>query len=323
MDSVEKQLEVQKIFHDTLDPIGRPLETYYLFDRGRANAYIELAKASGYECLELSERNPMNTSTIGTGLQILHAVNRGAKQIFVGLGGSAVNDGGIGMASVLGYSFLSENNDTILPLGKNLIEIQSIAGYFKFPDVKVFAVNDVDNPLYGPEGAAYTYGPQKGANADEVKYLDHGLRNLNEQSKIHLNKDYSQIPGAGAAGGSAYGLKTFCDAQFIGGVEFLFQISKLDQLMKSVNFDLIITGEGCIDQQSLKGKLINGLIKRSYAYPAKVVAICGKLELDKSEWRAMGLDYVTPIAQGVSKFESLRNAAFFTEEIVPQLFKNL
>ena len=320
LNAVEKQKDVRPVYHDTLDPIGRTIESKYLIDKSDNGAFIELAQASGYERLTKEERNPMNTTTIGTGLQILHAINRGVKKIYVGLGGSSTNDAGIGMASVLGYSFLNSIHDKVLPIGRNLMDIDTVAGHFNFPNVEIFAVNDVENPLFGENGAAFTYGPQKGANTDEVVHLDKGLRHLHEQVLIHMKSDHAQTPGSGAAGGSGYGLKVFCNAEFISGVDFLFQISSLDALLESEDFDLIITGEGCIDEQSLQGKLISGVIKKASDFRAKVIGICGKLKLEEAAYKSYGLDAALEIApEGTPVSESMANASSFIQKLVPAI----
>ena len=166
----------------------------------------------------------MNTSTFGTGIQIRHAIKEGAKTIYVGLGGSATNDGGIGIANVLGYTFSNASGKVLKPVGSNLSKIDSIESP-KAPEVLknivIYAVNDVNNPLFGENGAAHIYAKQKGAGVKEIAMLDDGLRQLDKTVQQQMGIKYADIPGAGAAGGTAYGLKTFANAQFISGIDFI------------------------------------------------------------------------------------------------------
>ena len=320
--AVKHQIEVSTIEHDTLDPIGRPIEAEYLFDRANATAYIEMAQASGFEKLSVVERNPMNTTTVGTGLQIMHAINKGARTLYIGLGGSATNDGGIGMASVLGYSFLDEENDPVLPVGRNLVRITSVKGEFVFPQVKIFAVNDVSNPLIGQNGAAYTYAKQKGASKMEVEQLDEGLRHLSKIVEINLKTNFSEISGSGSAGGSGYGLKSFFNAEFLSGIEFFLELAKIEQLLLTEKIDFIITGEGSIDEQSLKGKLISGIVNLARKHNVKVIAICGKLEIKEEDYKTLGLYYATPITEDhIDPSESMTNAAYYIENIPQKLIQ--
>nr|WP_273567212.1 glycerate kinase [Maribacter sp. Hal144] len=166
LNSIAANVLCENVFIDTVDPLGRKITSTYLLNKNDETAYIELAKASGLELLSLQERNAMVTSTYGTGLEIKDAIQKGATKIYVGLGGSATNDGGIGIANALGYDFQDESGVVLNPIGKNLSLIHAIKKNNQiFPaDVSVFAVNDVDNPLFGKRGAAYTYGAQKGQN---------------------------------------------------------------------------------------------------------------------------------------------------------------
>ena len=316
LDSIDHQLEVETIWHDSLDPIGRPIETTYLFDRSNNTAYIELAKASGLDCLSRPEQNPMTTTTIGTGMQILHAINKGAKTIYVGLGGSATNDGGIGLASVLGYRFLDENGTPILPIGKQLSSVRNIEGAFTYEKIKIKAINDVANPLYGPHGAAHTYAEQKGANSEEIKILDQGLVNLASVVEKYDQLEHHDFSGAGAAGGVGYGLKVFCNAEFISGTDFLFDLAKVEMLLSEEKIDVIITGEGRIDSQTMQGKLIQGILDLAKPKQIKVVAICGQLNLSTETYKDFGLHYATTIAKpGTSPEESIKNALQYIEEV--------
>ncbi|MBT8271870.1 MAG: glycerate kinase [Bacteroidia bacterium] len=316
LNAVKNQVSTETIYHDALDPIGRPVEVEYLLNSSGESAYIELAMASGLECLDSSERNPMFTTTVGTGLQILHAINKGARKVFIGLGGSATNDGGIGLAGALGYSFQDATGETLLPVGMNLERIESISGEFDFPHVQIIGVADVTNPLIGKTGAAFIYAPQKGASESEVNALDSGLLNLSNKAREQLGSDFSGRPGAGAAGGAGYGLMTFLNAQLVTGMDFFFELSQLERVIEEIGVDLIITGEGKLDNQSLNGKLISGLKSFAKKHDIPIMAICGQLGLTEPQYLEFGIDYVTEIAgPEVDVEDRIKNASRLIENI--------
>lgn len=281
--------DAEKVYCDTVDPLGRPHRAAYLIDAARKDAYIELARASGLELLKAAERNPMRTSTKGTGIQIAHAIEQGMNTIYLGIGGSATNDAATGIASALGFEFLDEIGNTLEPSGQALTLIDSVKKSNVADDISFYAINDVLNPLYGPEGAAFTYAKQKGASQTEIESLEEGLQNISRVMKNATGKDYAQLPGAGAAGGTAYGLKAFLGAQFISGVSFLLQLAKFKELIKSKSIYVILTGEGCIDSQTAYGKLVSGVALESRPLNVPVVAVCGKLNLNPEEVRSLGL----------------------------------
>ncbi|MDX1365665.1 MAG: glycerate kinase [Arenibacter latericius] len=326
LDAIEHYISVERVEVATIDPLGRPLKSYYLIDKKNNTAYIELANASGLELLAHAELNIMEASTLGTGIQIVDALNKGAKNIVVGLGGSATNDGGIGIAHALGFRFLDTKGNVLEPKGKNLIHIAQIAS----PDGSLWdniaftAVNDVTNPLSGPEGASYIYGPQKGANKEQVQALDEGLRNLAERAKETFGRDYAHIPGTGAAGGAAFGLKSFLNADFVSGIDFIFQLAELPEIFKNNRIDYIITGEGKIDAQTLRGKLIKGVMELGRKYQVPVIAVCGKLEVDTQEMKQHGLLEVLEIGKDASSVQySMDNAAELIENAIYNYFENL
>ncbi len=273
------------------DPLGRDIKTDYLWDNGKKTAYIELAKASGLQLLTLEERTPMHTSTYGTGLQMKHAIAKGAKKIYLGIGGSATNDGGTGIAAALGFSLFSEGQIVLRPSGKYLSQISRIVRpENNLKTVSFFAVNDVENPLYGEEGAAYIYAGQKGATPKEILTLDLALQNLDRVVKNDLNKYEAHIAGAGAAGGTAYGLKCFLNASFIGGTSFMLNLARFKKIITEEKIDVIITGEGRIDAQTAHGKFIFGLAQEAKILNVPVLGLCGKLELTPSQLKGIGLD---------------------------------
>ena len=280
------------------DPLGRTRVCTYLYNQEESAAYIELANASGMELLTNKERNPMETSTYGTGLQIKDAIEKGARTIYVGLGGSATNDGGIGIAHALGFIFLNDKGVALEPIGKNLIHVKEIdtSQVSSLLDkVSFFAVNDVTNPLFGSDGAAFIYAKQKGATSNAIVNLDKGLQNLHSVVEYQLGKDNALVPGAGAAGGTAFGLKTFLDAEFLHGTDFILKLSGIETVLKSETFDFIFTGEGKIDAQTLSGKLVQGVLDLGKRFGIPVIAVCGKLDVNVSSLKEIGITDVIEI----------------------------
>lgn len=274
------------------NPIGKPIQSYYLYSQEANSAFVELANASGMELLTPEERNPMLTSTFGTGLQIKDAVQKGIKNVYIGLGGSATNDAGIGIAQALGYSFLDENGKKLKATGASLSQIKSIDDtdvLEGLKQVKFFAINDVTNPLFGENGAAHVYAAQKGASEQMIEELDFGLKNLDRIVFKKYNFQNAKLPGSGAAGGVAYGLKTFLGANYFSGIDFVLELSGVNDLLSKERFDYLITGEGKIDEQTLNGKLIQGVLALGARENIPVIAVCGKLAIEKEELKNRGI----------------------------------
>lgn len=325
LDAISNNQTLQEINVDTVDPLMRSIIAPYLINRATNTAYVELAKASGLELLKDNERNVMKTTTYGTGVQIKDAIAKGATTIYLGLGGSATNDAGMGIAKALGYTFFDKNKKELEPIGRNLSQIFTIdkTNAFNAKQVSFYAVNDVDNPLFGTNGAAYVYGKQKGANEEVIKILDAGLFHLNELAVEQLNQKNAFVPGSGAAGGTAYGLKTFLRAEYINGVEFLLQLAEVSNLLETQKIDYIITGEGKIDSQTINGKLVKGVLELGQRYDIPVVAICGKLDIEKEELSQLGLEHVIQIYEPSKGMEySMKNASKAIEDLIFDFFKN-
>ena len=235
-------------------------------------AVIETASCAGLP-LAGENKDPMRATTLGVGEQIAHAAACGAERILLGLGGSATNDCGAGMASALGWIFKDKNGREFVPAGGTLTDICDILPPENRLDIPVTAACDVDNPLYGERGAAYVFAPQKGADAEAVKILDGGLKNISNLIKAKLGIDVSLIPGAGAAGGMGAGTIAFLGGDLKRGIDIILDITEFDK--KASECDLIITGEGRLDSQSVDGKVISGVAKRAAALGKKVITICG------------------------------------------------
>lgn len=325
LNAIAQYSEVERIKTTVADPLGRPMEAHYLWQGSGKTAFVEMAMASGLELLDASERNPMYTSTFGTGLQIKDALDRGARRICLGIGGSATNDGGIGVAAALGYRFLNEKGDAVSYTGEGLDQIDRISKpEHEYEGVEFIAVNDVNNPLYGEEGAAFVYGPQKGANPEEVLQLDAGLRRLEQVVKRDLGQDKAHVPGAGAAGGLAYGLSVFFDADFISGTDFIMDLAGLERRLTLERPDMIITGEGRIDSQSLSGKLIQGVLERGKLHGIPVLGVCGMLDIKESDLRAEGFKDVIEIRKPDKPLSyNMGHAAELLENAIREYFKVL
>lgn len=325
LDAIQNYISVDRVSVDTIDPLGRRIKAYYLYNATNNTAYVELAKASGVELLTNAELNVMETSTIGTGIQIMDAILKGAINIIIGLGGSATNDGGMGIAHVLGYRFYDAHGKELAPCGKNLVRTSKILKVEQnsiWEGISFTAVNDVTNPLYGEEGAAYVYAKQKGADSGQIEALDKGLRNLAYVVRKTMGEDVSLLPGTGAAGGTAYGLKTFFGAQFISGIDFLFQLAGIPKLLKETSIDCIITGEGKIDSQTLHGKLIKGVMDIGIQYHIPVIAVCGKLDVDKAEIESKGLQAVLEVMDVTKPLQySMDHAAELIEKTIFNYFE--
>ena len=235
-------------------------------------AVIEMATCAGFP-LAGENKNPEKATTFGVGELINHAVKNNAKKILLGLGGSATNDCGLGMASALGWIFTDENGAEFIPTGETMYKLRKIAKPENLIDIPVIAACDVDNPLYGENGAAYVFAPQKGADTDMVKRLDSGLRHTAEIINNELNIDVSEIKGAGAAGGMGAAAVAFLGAELKRGIDIILDAAEFDE--KAADADLIITGEGRLDFQSVNGKVISGIAKRAAMQNKKVIAICG------------------------------------------------
>ncbi len=250
---------------------GEKMTAEYLMLNDKT-AVIEMAACAGLP-LAGDNKNPEKATTYGVGELIIHAVNNGAKKILLGLGGSATNDCGLGMASALGYKFTDENGDAFIPTGKTMCNVKRIIKPENPIDIHITAACDVENPLYGENGAAYVFAPQKGADADTVKRLDNGLRHVSEIIKRDMNVSVYDKKGSGAAGGMGAGAVAFLGAELKKGIDILLDTADFER--KAADADWIITGEGRLDFQSVNGKVISGIAKRAAKHGKHVIAICG------------------------------------------------
>lgn len=294
---------VEKTVHD---PLGRRVKSFFGMMGDGRTAVIEMAAASGLPMLRQGERNPRITSTIGTGELILEAIGMGARRVIMGIGGSATNDGGRGMAEALGARFLgSDGRPLPEPGGAALHGLASIdiSGLDKrLSGVEFIVACDVDNPLTGPKGASAVYGPQKGATPSDVEYLDAALANYAHVVKRQLGRDVSEVPGAGAAGGLGAGLMTFCGATLRRGVEIVVEATGLTEKCKGA--DLVISGEGRTDFQTKFGKTPMGVAKAAKVHKIPVILISGSIAAGARDLYELGVEALFAIPSGPMTLES-------------------
>jgi glycerate kinase len=306
------------------DPLSRTIYSSWLLSGDGRTAFIEMAKASGLQLLEPPEYNCLLATTFGTGQLIGEAIRSGVEEIVIGIGGSATNDGGIGMAAALGIRFLDATGKELAPNGGNLERIVRIDLHKSRPwkGIRFRVASDVQNPLCGPEGASRIYAPQKGAGPEEVDRLEAGMLNYAAVLKRDLGIDLAGRPGAGAAGGLGAGCMAFLDAALVGGAELVFEYSGAEERVQEA--DMIITGEGKIDEQTLQGKLVAGIAALGKRYHKPVIAFCGQLAISVDNLRQLGIGAVYPILDGIITLEeAMRDAAALLEDKAWQVGKLL
>ncbi len=311
IDVVKYYLDGEKISIKVNNPFFKPVEAPYLYSEKSQIAYIEMAEASGLKLLNEEERDCSNATTFGTGELISDALNRGAKEIILGIGGSATNDGGMGMANALGFRFLDKDGEELKPIGSNLIVVAEIDDSKKHPkleDVKFKVACDVSNPFYGENGAAKIYAAQKGASQSEIESLDNGLRNFSKIIAETYEIDLQKMAGSGAAGGIGGGALVFLKGQLTSGIELIKELADFDNAITDA--DWIITGEGKLDIQTLSGKTIAGVISAASKKNIPVAALCGSVDVTEKEQDQLQLTYVTSIVRGVSNLQEAMDSSY-------------
>ena len=306
------------------DPLFRDVKTGYLLSGDGKTAFVEMSEASGYKLLAKAEMNCMHTTSLGTGQMILDAMEKGAGHIVLGIGGSATNDGGMGMATALGYRFLDGEGKELEPVGRNLAHVREIDRanvHVRIAKTKIQVACDVNNPLYGDEGAAKIYAPQKGASAEEVEFLDRGLENFAKVLHATFGVDAQNIPGAGAAGGMGAGAVVFLGAELTSGVDLVMEMANFDEVLQQA--DWIITGEGQLDGQTLSGKTINGVLQVAKARGIPVAAFCGSVNISIEAIQHIGLDYAVSILNQVGNLDEAKIKSYKNLELASYNFANL
>ncbi|HEY2144107.1 MAG TPA: glycerate kinase [Candidatus Udaeobacter sp.] len=316
------------------DPLGREIDARYGWIASEKIAVMEMSEAAGMKRLAANELNPDLATTYGVGEMILDAASRGASEIIIGLGGSATNDGGFGMARALGFRFFSDANELIGDMSRlrDLTKIKApvAAGVSPAnartqparlpPQLRIIAAADVRNPLLGENGATRVFGPQKGVRENEIDILEGALAKLADVIGKEFGFDYRNEPGAGAAGGLGFGLMSFCGAKVRPGFDVVAEVVDLEGKIKDA--DIVITGEGSLDRQTLEGKTPFGVARLARKFGKRVFAIVGRATKDQ-EVREL-FDAVYENARpGMSQQENMNRAAELLRENARELAKTL
>ena len=318
-------LNGQVVEVDVSNPFFEPIKANYLYAEASKTAFIEMAEASGLKLLKRKDFDCKNATTLGTGDMILDALNKGARTIILGIGGSATNDCGIGMATALGYRFLDEKGKEVVPTGFNLLNITSIDATNVHPNISEVNFKiacDVTNPLYGEDGAAYIYATQKGAKARDIILLDDGLKSFAKILQSIFGVDAQSIQGAGAAGGMGIASKVFLNGTLERGIELIKDLAQFDKQVHDA--DWIITGEGKLDTQTMSGKTIQGVLSSSKAKQIKVAAFCGSIDFENENAKDFGIEYTDAVIKySKSLNDAMKNSYSYVEKMTTTFAKQL
>jgi len=321
VDITEGELIKQKVHN----PLGKIIDSEWGKLGDNKTAVIEMAKASGLALLNENEKDPMKTSTYGTGELFRSALDHGIRDFIIGIGGSATNDGGAGFASALGAKLLDSNNNIVIPSGESVGKISHIdtSGLDKrLQEVKVMVACDVNNPLCGKNGASNIFGPQKGANEQKIKILDKSLRHWAKVIKDQMNKDILNVPGSGAAGGLGAGLMAFTDAELSSGADIVLDYLNYEKKLEGV--DLVIVGEGQTDKSTQFNKSPIAVSLRAKKYNIPVIVISGSLGKGYNELENMGIDAFFSIVNGPMDLQYAINNAFkLIETTTQEIYKSI
>ncbi|MBN2282098.1 MAG: glycerate kinase [Candidatus Marinimicrobia bacterium] len=315
LEALSAALKLDIVTLNLSDPRGKIIKSEYGIHEN--TAYLEMARAAGLQLLEDHEKNPLNTTTYGLGEMVLDAINRGINKFVMGIGGSATNDGGAGMAQALGFQFIDRYGKTITAkmTGKLLGKVASIKAPI-LPLVNLKVACDVWNPLLGEKGTVYTYAKQKGAEEDDLPILENNLRHLNQLFHHDLCRKIENIPGTGAAGGLGGGLMAFLDAQLVSGSNLVMDTINFDEKIK--NADIIITGEGQYDSQTSQGKIVSEILNRAEKNNVPVYGIFGRMEGPGNEIFNKSVQLV----DFATSEETLKYPVKYLKRAVNQLFKD-
>ena len=327
VDALIEGLDGEQIDITVTGPMGAAVSCYYGLLRKTNTAVIEMASAAGITLVPCEKKNPLLATTYGVGEIIRDAMERGCRDFIIGIGGSATNDGGIGMLKALGYNFSDESGKDVGEGGQALAKIASIDTQNRHPlisECKFRIACDVNNPLCGENGATYIYGPQKGVTDDLKKELDAGMANFAKITAASLGKDNSNTPGTGAAGGLGFAFLSYIGAELIPGIELILDAVDLDNDLKDA--DVVITGEGRLDHQTAMGKAPVGVARLAKKYDVKVVAFAGAVTEGAAACNDAGIDAYFPIVRGVTTLEDAmkkENAQKNMTETAEQVFRLL
>jgi glycerate 2-kinase len=302
---------------DAHDPLMRKIKARYGLSGDGKVAIIEMAEASGLGLLTLHERNPMKTTTFGTGELMAHALERDVEELVLGIGGTATNEAALGAAVALGAQFFDRHHNPVFPRGETLGSIAQLdlsKIHPRLRHVRLTAMCDVINPFYGENGAAHVYAPQKGATPEDVLELDHGLKELNAVIRQQTGIDLQQVKGSGAGGGFAGGAYALFGAALQPGIEVVFDLTHFEEALHWA--DVVITGEGKFDQQSLQGKVVDGVARLAHRLNKEVIVICGQTDLQEEEWRSRDIRAVYSLTTIAGTKRAMHQPASALEEWV-------
>ena len=307
---------------EVMGPLKEKVKAKYGILGYEKTAVIEMAEASGIHHIQMDQRNPMITTTFGTGELIKDALNKGVKKILIGIGGSGTNDGGAGMIQALGGKLLDEyEND--LPFGgghlDKLLKIDLTEFDRRIYDVEIEVACDVKNPLTGENGASFVFGKQKGASRKMMTILDNNLKHFSKIVKEQMDKDFEHLEGAGAAGGMGFALVTFCNAKLKSGIDIVIEYNNLEEKIKDASY--VITGEGSIDSQTKYGKTPYGVARVAKKYDVPVIAIAGNVGDGIDELYEHGISSIFSIIPCITTLDEalcngVRNVENLMENIV-------
>jgi len=314
-------LGLNEIQIDTIDALGRPIQAKYY--NNQETAFIELAEASGMWRLKPDELDVLETTTIGTGVLMKDAITSGFKKIVLSLGGSSTNDVGLGIAQSLGFIFLDKSGNELIPKGAKLSSISEIVNPQQPIDVSLRILCDVNNTLYGPNGAAQVFARQKGASDQTITILDEGMRQVAQLILETTGKQVENIEGSGAAGGIAAGLFGLLDnVQIVNGFNYLSEILNLSEAISTS--DLVITGEGRLDQQSLQGKVVGEVAKLCQVHQKELMVVAGSSHLNQRELSGVGISRCHALeARASSQADSMAHPERYLKEVGEELIKSL
>lgn len=325
VEAIVKALKGDYINVKVKDPLYRDIQAKYGIVQNGKTAVIEMAKASGITLLSDSERDPMTTTTFGTGQMIKYAVAGGCSKIILGIGGSATNDGGLGMAAALGAKFLDSTGEEAGIAAVDLINVASVdlsELNRLIENVEITTLCDVNNPLCGTTGASAVYGPQKGADEEMVEILDKRLGHFAGVIENHLQREIKDIPGAGAAGGLGFGAMAFLNSKLVGGSKFLIDLLKIENSIK--DSDIVITGEGRIDSQTKYDKLPVGIAKLAKNHGKFSICIAGMFGEGYEEFQDSYFDKMYSIVNDeISESDAMANADIYLNELSISIARDL
>ena len=326
-DALIEGMNGQKVEMTATGPLGKPVDCYYGYLPDSRTAIIEMAAAAGITLVTEAEKNPLAATTYGVGEMILNAMEKGCRNFIIGIGGSATNDGGIGMLRALGFTFADQSGADPGEGAQALAKIASVKTDGKHPlltDCHFRIACDVNNPLCGENGATYIYGPQKGVTEDMKQALDEGMANYAAAVSRDLGCDYREYLGAGAAGGLGFAFLSFLGAELSPGIDLILDAVGLEAELKDA--DIVITGEGRLDHQTAMGKAPVGVAKLAKKYGAKVIAIAGSVTREATACNDAGIDAFFPVVRGVTTLEEAMKPEVAKENIrqtINQVFRLL